>query len=182
MSDRDDIQEIAGIVGGLMLGADATVIATHIVAQGFRKPRVVVEPTPAIEAAREWFRNNMVSEQYRDCDVASMALFILSRDAAMIERCAKAFSGMGDFYVHPNDIVKIIKALEPNLYGLLCSALAQLTAANERADRAENALALMLDDFGGYECPAVDAGINAMEIAGKDRWSMDAQMRAEKES
>lgn len=40
------------------------------------------------------------------------------------------------------------------------------------------ALAGMLDSFGGYVTPEVDAAITAMQKCGIDRWSMDAQMKA----
>ena len=39
-------------------------------------------------------------------------------------------------------------------------------------------LAGMLDTFGGYQCPEVDAAITAMQGACIDRWSMQAQMEA----
>jgi hypothetical protein len=45
-----------------------------------------------------------------------------------------------------------------------------------------DALAGMLDAFGGYFCSEVDAAISAMEAIGRDRWSMDAQMRMQEAS
>lgn len=41
------------------------------------------------------------------------------------------------------------------------------------------ALAGMLDFWGGYECPEVDVAIAVMQKIGADRWSMQAQMEAE---
>jgi len=40
-----------------------------------------------------------------------------------------------------------------------------------------DALAGMLDAFGGYMLPEVDAGITAMQSIGVDRWSANAQMK-----
>jgi hypothetical protein len=39
-----------------------------------------------------------------------------------------------------------------------------------------DALAGVLDLFGGYCCPEIDAAILAMQEAGYDRWSMQAQI------
>jgi hypothetical protein len=44
----------------------------------------------------------------------------------------------------------------------------------------KDALAAMLDYWGGYECPEVDAAIAVMQEIGEDRWSMQAQMDAAK--
>lgn len=54
----------------------------------------------------------------------------------------------------------------------------ELNAA-PRTEALANALAGMLDAFGGYVCPEVDDAISAMQKIGRDRWSMDAQMKAE---
>lgn len=48
--------------------------------------------------------------------------------------------------------------------------------AAEHIDRLHAALAGMLDAFGGYCTKEVDAAISAMQIAGLDRWSMQAQI------
>lgn len=42
----------------------------------------------------------------------------------------------------------------------------------------KDALARMLDSFGGYVTPEVDAAISAMQAIGVDRWSMQAQIDA----
>lgn len=42
-----------------------------------------------------------------------------------------------------------------------------------------DALAGMLDSFGGYVTPEVDAAITVMQAHGRDRWSMQAQMDAD---
>lgn len=54
-------------------------------------------------------------------------------------------------------------------------ANARLIAA---APDLKQALAAMLDLWGGYECPEVDAAITVMQSLGEDRWSMQAQMDA----
>lgn len=56
-------------------------------------------------------------------------------------------------------------------------ANARLIAA---APKLKGALAAMLDYWGGYECPEVDAAIAVMQEIGEDRWSMQAQMDAAK--
>jgi hypothetical protein len=48
------------------------------------------------------------------------------------------------------------------------------------APKLKAALAAMLDFWGGYECPQVDAAIAVMQELGEDRWSMQAQMDASK--
>ena len=58
-------------------------------------------------------------------------------------------------------------------------ANARLIAA---APKLKDALAAMLDFWGGYECPEVDAAIAVMQELGEDRWSMQAQMEAESRS
>jgi len=57
----------------------------------------------------------------------------------------------------------------------------ELNAAPQ-AQALADALAGMLDAFGGYVCPEVDDAISAMQAIGRDRWSMDAQMKAEVQS
>lgn len=57
------------------------------------------------------------------------------------------------------------------------AANARLIAA---APKLKDALAAMLDFWGGYECPEVDAAIAVMQEIGEDRWSMQAQMEAAK--
>lgn len=42
----------------------------------------------------------------------------------------------------------------------------------------KDALAGLLDLFGGYNCPEVDAAIAVMQEIGEDRWSMQARMDA----
>jgi hypothetical protein len=54
-------------------------------------------------------------------------------------------------------------------------ANARLIAATPKL---KEALAAMLDFWGGYECPEVDAAIAVMQEIGEDRWSMQAQMEA----
>ena len=54
-------------------------------------------------------------------------------------------------------------------------ANARLIAA---APKLKDALAAMLDFWGGYECPEVDAAIAVMQEIGEDRWSMQAQIDA----
>ncbi|WEJ60189.1 hypothetical protein [Devosia sp. FJ2-5-3] len=56
-------------------------------------------------------------------------------------------------------------------------ATANLIAA---APKLKDALAAMLDFWGGYECPEVDAAIAVMQELGEDRWSMQAQMDSAK--
>lgn len=56
------------------------------------------------------------------------------------------------------------------------TAMARLIVA---APKLKDALAAMLDFWGGYECPEVDAAIAVMQELGEDRWSMQAQMEAE---
>lgn len=56
-------------------------------------------------------------------------------------------------------------------------ANARLIAA---APKLKDALTAMLDYWGGYECPEVDAAIAVMQELGEDRWSMEAQMEAAK--
>jgi hypothetical protein len=58
---------------------------------------------------------------------------------------------------------------------LQLKANARLIAA---APKLKDALAAMLDFWGGYECPEVDAAIAVMQEIGEDRWSMQAQMDA----
>lgn len=45
-------------------------------------------------------------------------------------------------------------------------------------DRQREALAGMLDNFGGYCCPEVDTAITVMQEAGIDRWSMQSQIES----
>lgn len=54
-------------------------------------------------------------------------------------------------------------------------ANARLIAA---APDLKQAIAGLLDTFGGYNCPEVDAAITAMQKVGEDRWSMQSQMAA----
>lgn len=55
-------------------------------------------------------------------------------------------------------------------------ANARLIAA---APKLKDALAAMLDFWGGYECPEVDAAITVMQEIGEDRWSMQARVETE---
>lgn len=55
-------------------------------------------------------------------------------------------------------------------------ANARLIAA---APKLKDALAAMLDFWGGYECPEVDTAIAVMQEIGEDRWSMQARMEAD---
>lgn len=52
---------------------------------------------------------------------------------------------------------------------------ARLMAASQRMKAAIEGL---LDAFGGYVCPEVDAGIAVMQEIGVDRWSMQARLEA----
>lgn len=53
---------------------------------------------------------------------------------------------------------------------------AALAAAEERAKEAEVSLAAMLENFGGYNTPEVDAAIAHMQSVGLDVWSMQRVM------
>ena len=68
----------------------------------------------------------------------------------------------------PQDAVSALRASPP-------IALERLVAAQAAAiTELSAALAGMLDEFGGYVIPAVDAAITAMQNLGKDRWSLQA--------
>jgi len=54
----------------------------------------------------------------------------------------------------------------------------EMEALKAEVEGAHEALAGMLDSFGGYMTPEVDAAISVMQAAGKDRWSMVAQMES----
>lgn len=62
---------------------------------------------------------------------------------------------------------------------------AQDAAANARliavAPDMKAAITGLLDQFGGYVCPEIDAAITVMQKIGADRWSMQAQIEAEEE-
>lgn len=50
------------------------------------------------------------------------------------------------------------------------------TSSRPMHDALVKALSGMLDSFGGYSIPEVDAAITAMQDLGLDRWSMQSQM------
>lgn len=81
--------------------------------------------------------------------------------------CTVHASGEGDDWQAHGDNPKFAEAV----------ANARLIAA---APKLKEALAAMLDFWGGYECPEVDAAIAVMQEIGEDRWSMQAQMEAAK--
>lgn len=75
--------------------------------------------------------------------------------------------------------------VEANGESLQRRILRQILAIPARTDDdgdimllADEAVSWALDNFGGYSCSPVDAGISYMQARGKDRWSMQAQMDA----
>ncbi len=61
-------------------------------------------------------------------------------------------------------------------------SIAEELNAAPHTEALADALAGMLDAFGGYVCPEVDDAISAMQAIGRDRWSMNAQMQMEAQS
>ena len=90
----------------------------------------------------------------------------------------------GRYYEHdaaPDHGVIAIHQDEAPEYTKACFDDVREKHIKDKMDQLSDALAGMLDAFGGYVCPEVDAAITSMQRLGRDRWSMDAQMRLARE-